>query len=129
MLIVAFLISIFAIPAFAFDDSTLQSIERYCQTTKDPAHCLASWKRDAQRSEQMDAREAAQRARPAPVGAADSLSLMAMMWMFPQSIYQPHFLPAAHSHWGNVVTMPNMVTMPLRCQSFALGNTINTSCY
>lgn len=127
MLILVFLL--FTVPAFAFDSSIMPSIERYCQTTRDPSHCLASWKDEARRFNQANEQEEAQRPRLAPAVTYDPLSLMAFMWMFPQPIYRPQFLPSTHSHWADVVVVPNMVKTPLLCQSYELGNVINTSCH
>ena len=46
MLILVFLL-LLATPAFAIDPTIMSSIERYCQTTNDPQHCLASFLHDA----------------------------------------------------------------------------------
>ena len=127
MLTLVFLLFVLAIPAFAFDASTMQSVERYCQATTDPAHCLTSWKDEARRFKQANEREEVQRTRVAPAVAYDPLPLMAFMWMFPQPIYRPQFLPLTHSHWGDMDSV--RFSAPLNCQSVPFGNGVNTSCY
>lgn len=133
-LFLALMTLLIPLPVFAFDTSIMPSIEGYCQTTKDPQRCLTSFLDDARAFEQAQARKEErdfQLALARESARAQTTNALALMWLFSGSAYAPYQIPPAASSYPSLSSAPllSLPRAPINCQSYALGNVVNTSCY
>ena len=141
-LFLALMTLLIPLPVFAFDTSIMPSIEGYCQTTKDPQRCLTSFIDDARAFEQAQARKEErdfQLALARESARAQATKALALMWLFSGSgsgsgsgsAYAPYQIPPAASSYPSLSSAPllSLPRAPINCQSYALGNVVNTSCY
>lgn len=133
MLFLTLVALLIPIPVLAVDASTMKSIEGYCQTTNDPQQCLSSFLNDARAFAQAKARQEERdfQLALARESARATDNALALMWLFSSSTYTPYQIPPAtsshHSPYGPP-TLP-LPRSPINCQSYVLGNAVNTSCY
>ena len=135
MMLFLFLVALLLpIPTFAVDASTMSPIEGYCQTTKDPQQCLTSFIDDARAFAQARARDEErnfQLALARESARARTTDALALMWLFSGPPYTPYQIPQALSSDSSLYHVPlqPLLRSPINCQSYALGNVVNTSCY